>query len=89
VFLLQRQDGHSAGQTRGEKEGGLPSDAAEVEEFLRAGATRERHCGGEHSEKHPEGHQIAHHENPKPEDRCLRLEVIVAVLFAQIQAGVE
>jgi hypothetical protein len=89
VFLLQGQDGHSAGQTRGEKESGLPSDAAEVEEFLGAWATRERHCGGEYSEKHPEGHQIAHHENPEPEDGCLSLEVVVAVLFAQIQARVK
>jgi hypothetical protein len=89
MFLLEGQNGHSARQTRGEKEGGLQSNAAEVKEFLRTGATRERHCGGEHSEKHPEGHQVAHHENPEPEDGCLRLEVVVAVLFAQIQAWVE
>jgi hypothetical protein len=89
MFLLERQDGHSTGQTRGEKEGGLPGDAAEVKEFLRAGAACERHRGGEDGEKHAEGHQVAHHENPESEDGCLRLEVVVAVLFAQIQAWVE
>ena len=89
MFLLHGQDRHSAGHTREEKKGGLPGDAAEVEEFLGAGATRERHGGGEDGKKHPERHQIAHHENPEPEDGGLRLEVVVAVLFAQIQAGME
>ena len=89
MFLLEGQDGHSTGQTRSEKEGSLPSDAAEVEKFLRARATRQRHCGGEDGEKHPEGHQVAHHENPEPEDGCLRLKVVVTVILAQVEAGVE